>query len=202
MVVAGVILLISSGPNGPAGLEWFALPILGLVSVGIWLGVGVHSIVRRRFSRGLIIAPLIGLLTVGVVYNVNLSGVRFVLLDQPAFAAIVAEAPAPVVNLPDRDLTEDESHDTYGEFPGRCPAVIGTLAIRECATFAAGYLFYDVAGSGLIDDGGIAYLPAGAPRHDVGNGRSSHRPSTTSSDRGIRSPQVGDLVQGREIAVG
>jgi hypothetical protein len=169
-VVAWIILFISSGPNGAAGLGWFALPILGLLSACLWLGVGIHSIVHRRLPLGLIVAPLIGVLTVALVYSFSMSRIRFILLDRPAFAAIIAQVPAPVVNLPDRDLTEDESYQTFDDFPGPCPPVIGTLIIRDCATFAAGYLFYDEAGSGLVDDGGIAYMPAGIPSHDVGNG--------------------------------
>lgn len=42
--------------------------------------------------------------------------------------------------------------------------------VRDCAAFAAGHLFYDEYGSSLVDDGGIAYLPEGVPRHEVGNG--------------------------------
>lgn len=68
-----------------------------------------------------------------------------------------------------------------GDFPGRCPTSFGTLHISECASFSAGYLFYDRAGSGVIDDGGVAYLPRGAPQHDVGNG-------------GFESPQFQHLI--------
>lgn len=171
-VVAWIILFVSSGPNGPTGLLVLAVMILGPLSALLWLGVGIHSIERRRLPPGLIIAPLIGVLTVGLVYSfgASMSRIRFVILDRPAFAAVVAQAPAPVVDLPDRDLTEDESFERFSDTPGPCPPVIGTLIISECWTFAAGYLFYDEAGSGILDDGGIAYLPAGPPKHDVSNG--------------------------------
>lgn len=169
-VVAVAVLVIVSRPTGAAGLWWFALPILGLLSVGCWLVIAVHSFVRRRLPLGLVIAPLIGVLTVGLVYTSTASKVRFAVRDRHAFEAVVAQAPAPVIALPDRDLTEDESYRAYTDFPGPCPSSIGTLHIRDCATFPAGYLFYDRAGSGLLDDGGVAYMPAGAPSHDVGNG--------------------------------
>ncbi len=173
-VVAAILLLIASGPTGPAGLAWFALPLLGLGSLCCWLGVAIHSVVRRRLPAGLIIAPLIGLVTAGLIYTSTPSRIRFILVDRPAFNAVVARAPAPAVTILDRDLTEDEANDTYGDFPGPCPAHIGTIRVRECASFSAGYLFYDSAGSGFIDDGGLAYLPSGAPTHDVGDGSFEH----------------------------
>lgn len=166
--VGSAILFIGSHPAGP-GFAWLAMPILGLLSVGCWLGVGIHSIAHRRLPLGLVIAPLIGVLTFVLVYTPTASRLRFNLVDRPALEAIVAQAPAPVITLPDRELTEDESYETFDSFSGNCPSVIGLLLISECGTFAAGYLFYDQAGFGF-NDGGIAYLPAGPPEHDVGNG--------------------------------
>lgn len=67
---------------------------------------------------------------------------------------------------------------TTTTLPARSELVGGrdarALRIRQCATFAAGYLFYDTAGSGVVDDGGVPYLLSGAPRHDVGNGDFEH----------------------------
>jgi hypothetical protein len=170
LVVAAIILVMSSHPAGPAGLAWLALPLLGLGTVCCWTAVAIHSAVRRRLPRALIIAPLVGLLTAGLVCTATPSRLRFILIDRPAFEAVVERTPAPIITLPDRDLTDEEADDTYDDFPGPCPTFIGTLHIQDCASFAAGYLFYDSAGSGFIDDGGLAYMPAGAPIHDVGNG--------------------------------
>lgn len=169
-VVAGVVLVIASHPTGAAGAWWFALPILGLLSVCCWLAVAIPSIVHRRLPVGVIIAPLVGVLTIGLLHTSAASRLRFTLVDRARFEAVVAQAPAAVIALPDHDLTDDESYQTMGTFPGHCPSQIGSLHIRECATFAAGYLFYDSVGSGFVDDGGVAYLPAGVPTHDVGNG--------------------------------
>ena len=169
-VVAVVLLLIASHPAGPAGPAWFAFPLLGIGSLCCWLLFAIRAVIHRRLSPGLIVAPLLGVLTAGLIYTSTPSRVRFILIDRPAFEQVVKHAPPPAITLPNRDLTDDEANDTYRDFPGPCPTFIGTLHIQECASFAAGYLFYDQAGSGLVDDGGLAYLPAGAPTHDVGNG--------------------------------
>lgn len=174
VIVGSLILMICSHPAGPAGLALLGLPVLGMGALVCWLIAVIDSAIHRRFTAGLVIAPLIAALTIGLVYTATASKVRFVLLDRPGFNAIVRQAPAPTVTLYDRDLTEDEAYDTYNDFPGPCPSWIGTLHIRECASFSAGYLFYDWAGSGFIDDGGLAYLPQGAPTHDVGNGSFEH----------------------------
>ena len=131
--VAVAMLILSSHPTGAQGFSWFAIPGLGIVSVGVWLVVAVYSATKRRLFVGLVVAPLIGMLTVALLYFSIPSRVRFVMFDRPAFDAIVAKAPAPVIDLPGRDLTEDESYARERSFPGPCPDRIGTLRIRECA---------------------------------------------------------------------
>lgn len=170
VAVAVPVMVTGSHPAGPAGLTILLYPGLGLVAVGCWVSVVVHSIVVRRLPVGVVLAPLVGVLMASLVQTGAASRLRFALVERPAFESVVGRAPVPVVDLPDQDLTDEESSELEGAFPGPCPAWIGTLRIRGCSTFAAGYLFYDEAGSGFIDDGGVAYMPEGIPQFDVGNG--------------------------------
>lgn len=165
-VVAVVLLNTFSHPAGPTFHGLVASPFLGLAAIICRGVVATQSIARRQLPVGLIIAPLMGLLTVGLLCS-DISAFRFRHLDRPAFDAIVAEAPAPVVPPTENDLTEDDEYN--GSFPGRCPTFIGTIRIRMCETFTAGYLFYQ-DGTGTSNDGGLAHMPEGEPSYYVGNG--------------------------------
>lgn len=179
----GRILLVATAVEGAVALVVFSHPaepfrplailltlLLGLVTFSCWVGLLVHSLKRHRLPVGLVLAPVLAALVVGLVQTGTSARLRFLVVDRAAFEQVVSQVPAPVVALPDHDLTAEESDESFTDFPGPCPKRIASLRIRECATFTAGYLLYGNAGSGVLDDGGIAYLPAGAPGHDVGNG--------------------------------
>ena len=181
MVLVAVVI------EGAAALAWFSRPadpfnplailaslLLGLATFAGWAALLVRSLRRSRLSVGLLVAPVLAALVIGLVHSGAAARLRFRLVDRAAFEQVVSAVPAPVIDLPGRDLTPAESADAFEDFPGACPARIGTLRIARCSSFAAGYLFYDRAGSGVLDDGGVAYLPAGAPRHDVGSGEFEH----------------------------
>jgi hypothetical protein len=164
-VVAVLLLNTFSHPAGPTFYGVLALPVLGLTAVICWVAVARRSVARRQLPLGLVIAPVMGLLTVWLLHS-DLSAWRFKHLDRPAFDAVVAQAPAPVVPL----TANDDTGDGYNsDFPGRCPTFIGTLHVAQCATFTAGYLFYQNGTTGS-NDGGLAYMPTGKPPYYVGNG--------------------------------
>jgi hypothetical protein len=49
------------------------------------------------------------------------------------------------------------------------PERIGLYGVRDFETVPGGWIVYDESGSGLFDDAGFAYLPAG-PTPDLGDG--------------------------------
>lgn len=167
-VAAGVAVFLLNTFSHPAGPPFPGLvvsPLLGLASLICWSVVAKRSFTRRQLPVGLIVAPVVGALSIAVLYSGTTNSLRFNQIDRPAFDAVIAQTP-PLPAWTEGDLINDEHNEA---FPGPCPTFIGTMHIFKCESFTAGYLFYqDGTASSL--DGGLAYLPAGVPPGYVGNG--------------------------------
>jgi hypothetical protein len=129
--------------------------LLVALAGGAWLILTVVSLRRRQVEIGVLVAPLLaGLLA--IVITAHLPAKARFAASAGDFQALVAVAGPPPA-----------SH--WGPFPGECPKQVGLYGIRDCATFPAGYLFYDTTGA-MFNDAGIAYLPQGIPTVDISNG--------------------------------
>ena len=137
----------------------FAFAAALLLAMGTWwLGLIVLSVGhRQRPPFVLLLAPLIVLPLVAAGFTTMPTKVRWI-LTEPTFNAIVEKAGQPTV----RPVNPTDEEDGWSGF-SPCPRVVGSYLIFECSQFPGGYLFWDEAGSGMIDDGGVAYLPKGIP---------------------------------------
>ncbi|GAA3635074.1 hypothetical protein GCM10022236_42100 [Microlunatus ginsengisoli] len=153
----GVWLWASSNLAAPFFPLAFAASVL--FGLGVWwLCLAVLAVLRRqRPPLVVLITPIVVLPLVALGFTTLPIKARW-LLSEPVFNAIVERAGPPTLRPADPD-DEDEGWSELDP----CPTVIGTYLVNECSQFPGGYLFWDSAGSGLIDDGGVAYLPNGIP---------------------------------------
>lgn len=144
---------------------FFAAVALAAVGIG-WLVIVVVALVHKQRPPTIaLLAPVLVLIVFGASFSDLAWKARWI-LSEPAFNAVVERAgPAAPIAPPGADLDEDEGWTDLEP----CRSVIGLYGIRSCSGIPGGYVFYDNVGSGLIDDGGVAYLPYGIPP-DAGTG--------------------------------
>lgn len=156
-VVSGFLLWASTqGFGGFLLLAAVVLPVLAVAAV-LWAARLVLFVRRRRaWSWWFAVAPAGALLVLGLFVADVPQRARWD-ASRPAFERVVA-------GLPPAPAAGDDWQ------PVDVPARIGAYGVQAAyRVHDGGLVFYDDTGSGLADDAGIAYLPAG-PDPSLENG--------------------------------